>query len=191
MNQKQWVEYFKEINGREPKPDEFANARKAGEFSIEKIYAIESDNDNILLTEAKQKVKTIISSYSGDIRRLKKDIQESEVVQLELFYELGLQVYLDTINKEIKDYDEQIKKIVVANTKTYGLKQKYNTSTLRDRECLSCGTPLKENDRFCPICGSDSQKLEAEIETNKKVCSLCYSEQDSRKPNCDCCGLNF
>ena len=32
MNQKDWIEYFEEINGRKPTPQEFAVAREAGEF---------------------------------------------------------------------------------------------------------------------------------------------------------------
>ena len=32
MNQKDWIEYFEEINGRKPTPKEFAAAREAGEF---------------------------------------------------------------------------------------------------------------------------------------------------------------
>lgn len=32
MNQKDWIEYFEEINGRKPTPQEFVTARAAGEF---------------------------------------------------------------------------------------------------------------------------------------------------------------
>ena len=37
MNQKDWIEYFEEINGRKPTPQEFVTAREAGEFESDSL----------------------------------------------------------------------------------------------------------------------------------------------------------
>ncbi|MGT2907059.1 hypothetical protein [Streptococcus dentiloxodontae] len=42
MNQNEWLDYFETVNGRKPSPKEFAQAKAAGEFTIENTKTAET-----------------------------------------------------------------------------------------------------------------------------------------------------
>lgn len=186
MNQKEWVSYFKAAYGRDPEPQEFSKALNKGEFTIERSQDLSSGN----IGQASQQA-TPYFHESSDAKILKKDIQKTEDGLVALFAELGLQTYLQEINKKSIPLDNRLSNIVEANKDLYRLKKSYNSVVVRGRICLSCGYELGNQDRYCSNCGSDSQALEQAAAENVQVCSLCETKQDRGHHYCACCGLQF
>lgn len=42
MNQKEWIEAFEKVNNRKPSPQEFKEAKEAGDFTVEGAKAFQS-----------------------------------------------------------------------------------------------------------------------------------------------------
>lgn len=191
MNQKEWVSYFKAAYGRDPEPQEFSKALNSGEFIIDPTVQIPQSTSKSSTAHPEQSFQQIFHENGPDARLIKKDIQKAEDEVLALFAELGLQVYLQHINKESESLDVQMNKILDANKAVYSLKTAYNEVTQYGRICLSCGQKLGDNDRYCSNCGSDSEFLEKAAAENIQSCSLCATKQDGNHQYCACCGLKF
>lgn len=191
MNQKDWVSYFKAAYGRDPEPQEFADALNKGEFTIDANDEGNTSAFNSSQNNLNQQVSQITPTARPDVRMLKKDIQGSEDALIAKFAELGLEVYLQQINKKSESLENRIGHIIELNKVLYGLKVAYNDAVQSGRICLSCGTSLGENDRFCSNCGSDTLALEKAAKDNIQVCPLCDTEQDAKHLHCACCGLQF
>lgn len=191
MNQKDWVSYFKAAYGRDPEPQEFANALNKGEFTIDTNDEGNTSAFNSSQNNLNQQVSQIAPTAKPDVRMLKKDIQGSEDALIAKFAELGLEVYLQQINKKSESLENRIGQIIELNKVLYGLKAAYNGAVQSGRICLSCGTSLGENDHFCSNCGSDTLALEKAAKENIQICPLCDTEQDAKHLHCACCGLQF
>lgn len=181
MNQTEWVEYFETINGRKPTMEEFSRARMAGEF----VLVEESAS-----TEGKLPINPKLYS-SANARNLRQEIHEKDQELAKQFVELGLSIYNQELNQVVFDKEEAIQKLISLNKENYALKQTYHQLVSTDRNCLSCGAVLHEQDRFCAVCGSDVQVLEAHAKETRKTCTVCATEQAGVNKFCACCGKLF
>ncbi|MGF0071146.1 zinc ribbon domain-containing protein [Streptococcus orisratti] len=198
MNQKEWVEAFKKINGRNPSPSEFSEALKKKEFSIEQESTVDDciPKTSAEIITAKEKesatqVENIKNHYQGDLKNLKRQIKAENQELTKAFIKLGLSYYNYQLNHSEFNSQELVGNIVTLNKNLYALKRTYNKQSPNNKTCLSCGSSLKKDDRFCSICGSDVQELELKVKNEVKICDVCEAEQALKNKFCACCGKEF
>lgn len=198
MNQNEWVEAFKAINGRNPSPEEFSVALQAGEFILEGQQPQYAESDMRGMensAKAQGPQNTAISQkeklFNVDLKALNKDIEEMNHQLAQKFFELGLAYYNQQINQTDSNLEPSIHSILESHKKSYELRQLYNQYASREKTCLACGVSLGVDSRFCPSCGSDVQELDALETATIKSCSICEVEQAGKNTFCVCCGKLF
>lgn len=199
MNQKKWVELFQELNGRLPEPAEFSEALKNGEFQIESLQpeptGVEASQQENTFENSQAQPQSVISQkdllFNGDLRALRKKIEEKDESLSQQFFELGLTYYNQSINRRTINLEQEVSAIIATLQESYKLRQDYNLYAPREKSCLACGNALSADSRFCSVCGSDVQELSVFEEAIKKSCDLCATPQAGKNKFCVCCGKDF
>lgn len=167
MNQKKWVELFQELNGRAPEPAEFSEALKNGEFQIESLQheptGVGASQQENTFENSQTQPQSVISQkdllFNGDLRALRKKIEEKDESLSQQFFELGLTYYNQSINQRTINLEQEVSAIIATLQESYKLRQDYNFYAPREKSCLACGNVLSADSRFCSVCGSDVQEL--------------------------------
>lgn len=199
MNQKKWVELFQELNGRAPEPAEFSEALKNGEFQIESLQheptGVGASQQENTFENSQTQPQSVISQkdllFNGDLRALRKKIEEKDESLSQQFFELGLTYYNQSINQRTINLEQEVSAIIATLQESYKLRQDYNLYAPREKSCLACGNVLSTDSRFCSVCGSDVQELSAFEEAIQKSCDLCATPQAGKNKFCVCCGKDF
>lgn len=73
-----------------------------------------------------------------------------------------------------------------------GIETEINTNkSLSSKECHKCHAKMLENQRFCGLCGFDSESVEMERKQVKIICSKCGCELTENGKFCPNCGKKY
>lgn len=154
------------------------------------------DNDNLkdksnnkfsIIHEAVLKDKGGREAYKESVR-INNLINEAESKKSTLLMEMGILTYqqiregyikvedFDSISNSILELD---KFIYDRNIELKELKKKNTTNS------CECGNTIKNNDKFCSICGKKVEELDDIIMIS---CEFCESEIEADSNYCVCCG---
>ncbi|WP_247930778.1 hypothetical protein [Streptococcus mitis] len=187
MQQKEWMEYFEVINGRKPTPEEFSNASNSGEFTFEEVD--KNTAEGIFVNEPT--LQDLKVGNNTDIRLLKQEIQLLDQDLAQAFFELGMNVYQNSIHGKFIEVSKNIDSILKLNIENYHKKKLLSEMISDGKSCLSCEASIGIDDRFCAVCGNDVQALEKHEKNTRKSCELCEVEQSGANSFCACCGKMF
>lgn len=188
MKKEEWLEYFEAVHDRKPTPEEFAKAYDSGEFTFEEVDKSKETRKETKNIKTLQEIKL---GNNHETRLLKQEIQLLDQDLAQAFFELGMNVYQNSIHGKSIEVSKNIDSIVKLNIENYHKKKLLSEMISDGKSCLSCGASIGIDDRFCAVCGNDVQALEKHEKNTRKSCELCEVEQSGTNSFCACCGKMF